>query len=92
MTPGRATRNNPEMSDEHEVSHRQRMASTSRVMRPRTTIDLTALRVLEVPDAVNRRYFNFESPRNQDRWLVFQWTTMQKSGIIDWADLREKGW
>ncbi|CAN0898621.1 hypothetical protein LINGRAHAP2_LOCUS19813 [Linum grandiflorum] len=24
MPPRRATRNNPEMSDEHEVSHRQR--------------------------------------------------------------------
>ncbi|CAN0837284.1 hypothetical protein LINGRAHAP2_LOCUS1761 [Linum grandiflorum] len=69
------------------------MASSSRpAKRPRQAIDLHALRPAPVPEAIQQRCFNFSDPRSINRWLVFQRTTMLSGGIIDWDDLREKGW
>ncbi|CAN1220635.1 hypothetical protein LINGRAPRIM_LOCUS13, partial [Linum grandiflorum] len=69
------------------------MASSSRApKRPRQTIDLHSLRPAPVPEEIQQRCFNFSEPRFINRWLVFQRTTMLSGGVIDWDDLREKGW
>ncbi|CAN0861598.1 hypothetical protein LINGRAHAP2_LOCUS8266, partial [Linum grandiflorum] len=59
--------------------------------RPRLYHD-TTLTIKPIPDEVAAACFNFQTQRDQDRWLTFQQSTIHNGGKILWSDLEDKGW